>query len=309
MPDVDAAALTTSLPLGQTISRAIVSRSEGAGGGVAVGVSRVSTGYFRALCIPVLRGRDFQPTDRGGSPPVALVNQSLAKQLWAREDPVGRSLRLGGRLYQVIGVARDGKYGSISETPQPFVYFSLAQEYAADVTLLARLKHAPDAALKTLPRLISEVDPGVPVANVMTMDAHIALNVLPQRIAALLTAALGVVGLLLAATGLYGTISYMVGTRTREFGVRMALGQTGRSVRSSVIRESLWIAAKGVAIGSLLAAGAMVLIQRLAFGIGIGEVLAVGIAAGVVLITAAAASYLPALRATRVDPAVALRAE
>jgi predicted permease len=311
VPDVEDAALTTSVPLGQATSRAMISRSEGleATGGVPGGTSRVSTGYFRALRIPILRGRDFQPTDRDGSPRVAVVNQVLAKQLWAFEDPIGRSLRLGGQAYEVIGVARNGKYGSISEAPQAFVYLSLAQEYAADVALLAKLRHSPTAALTTLPRLVREVDPGVPVANVMTMDAHIALNVLPQRIAASLTAALGIVGLLLAATGLYGTISYMVGTRTREFGVRMALGETRRSVRSSVMKGSMWIVVKGVIIGSLLAAGAMFLVQRLAFGVGIEEALVVGISAGAVLITAAGASYFPALRATRVDPAVALRAE
>jgi predicted permease len=307
---VDAAALTTLVPLGHTTSRTGVSRGEGgSSASIAVSMSWVSSEYFQVLKIPLVRGREFQDADRNGLPLVAIINETLAGQLWGREDPVGQPLRFGGESYEVIGIARNGKYNSISEAPQPFAYFALAQEYASEVSLVTRLKASPDAALSALPRLIRDVDPGIPVADVRTMDAHVALNVLPQRIIALLTAALGIVGLLLASIGLYGTVSYTSATRTREFGIRMALGETSQSVLTDVVKGSISIVVKGLAIGSCLAAGAMLLLRRFVFGIGPLEVLVVAVAACVVLIAAMVASYVPARRATRVDPVIALRAE
>lgn len=310
-PGVTAAALTSSLPLGPAVTHAGVSNAAAEAGArnLPVGLSWVSDGYFRALGITMRRGREFDPADRAGSQLVAIVNETLAKRLWGREDAVGQSLRFDGKSYEVVGVARDGKYGSVAETPQPFVYLSIGQEYVSAITLVAKVERAPGAALSALPRLIQEVEPGIPVTNVMSFRSAIAVSLLPQRLTAFLTAVLGFVGLVLAGVGLYGTISYTVGTRTREIGIRMALGETGRSVLLSVMKDSLRIVGKGVVMGLVLAGIAMSLVERLAFGIGAGELLVLALSGGVMLASAAAASYVPALRATRVDPLLALRAE
>jgi macrolide transport system ATP-binding/permease protein len=263
--------------------------------------------YFEVMRVPLMRGRGFDASDREGGPQVAVVNESFAARFWPGQDPLGKRLAFSRvESIEVVGVARDGKYLSPTEEPLPYVYRPFLQEFG-EMTLHVRVAGDTAAAIAQLRREIRALDAQLPILGLTTMEAEMAFATLPQRIAATLLGACSVLALLLAAVGLYGVVAYAVSQRTRELGVRIALGARRSEIVRHVLESSLRLVAVGLVIGMGLA-----LLAGFAVGSLLGGVSPLDpqtlLAAPLVLIAAAlVASYLPARRAARIDPIEALR--
>jgi predicted permease len=286
----------------------------GKDGYLVAGYNAVDPAYHATLGVQLLQGREFTGFDKGGAPRVAIVNQTLAQRLWPGENALGRRFRLGrgGEYTEVVGVARDGKYLMLGEEPRPYLYVPLDQHYQSPVTLHVRTAGDPLAFVPALRRVLAELDPDLPIYSVRTMDEHLrqsALAMMPLRLAATMAAAQGALGLLLAVMGIYGVVSYVVTRRTREIGVRLALGAPRLGVIRLVMREGWRLTLIGLGIGLLIAVVMALGLSRLLYGL---NPLNLPVFAGVLLLlggVALLACYLPARRATRVDPMLALRAE
>jgi len=281
----------------------------------SVDTNVVGSDYFKTLGIPVVRGRDFGPRDVKEAPRVAVINETMARHYWPNEDAVGRRFFIGsfsnGVPVEVVGVAKDGKYRTLGEDPRPYLYLSAEQDYGAYLTLHVRPRSAETAAdaLAAVRRETAALDPNLPLLDVMPMTEAIGTSLLPIRMAATVAGVLGVVGLVLAGVGIFGVVSFSVVQRTREIGVRMALGAQTRDVLRLVIWQGMRLALAGVGVGLLLAVALSRVLAGLLYGVSPTDV---SVFAGVSLLLAVAAfaaSYIPARRATKVDPMVALRYE
>ena len=269
----------------------------------------ITPGYFETLRIPVVRGRDFTDADRAGAADVAIVNETFARRLWPNADPIGKTFRNGQRTVAIVGVARDAKYRTLGEAPRNFVYVPLAQRYFTRMTLLVRTS-TPDAPVAApVRRLVAELDPALPILNARSLEEHAAMSLFPQRIALYAAGSLGIVALLLALLGIYGVTAYGVAQRTREIGVRMALGAPRGNVLGLILRQGVMLAGLGVAAGAVIALGATRLLASLLYGVPTTDIVAFAGAALLLVLAAIAASWIPARRAAAVDPVVALRAE
>lgn len=275
----------------------------------------VSPGFFATLGTP-LQGRDFDKHDSIGSAPVCIVNAALARRLAADGDVLGRTFAFGdsGETPQqltVVGIAPSGKYASLGESDEPFLFLPLAQAQKAEAqtALLVRSTLPADALTQRLREVWHALDPNLPAPAIRPLEQILGLSLLPQKIAGLVSGALGLVGLLLAAIGLYGLISIQVARRTREFGVRLALGASPQRILREVLRRGARLSVLGLVFGGLLAVGGALLVSELLFGFDLGAAAALALAAGVVAATALVASWLPARRAARIQPVEALRYE
>jgi putative ABC transport system permease protein len=282
---------------------------------ISVGYDVVGPRFFETFETPILRGRPFDRTDTARSRRVTVINETLAAKLWPGRDAIGRRLRLsrsGDDWLEIVGVARDGKYIMLAEQPRPFVYVPMAQRYTSPATIVVRSVSDPSTLAQPLQRLIGELDPDLPVFNVRTMEAHLRTSVLallPFRMGATMAAVQGSIGMLLAVLGLYAVVSYSVARRTREIGVRMALGAAHTDVMRLVVREGMWLSLVGLAVGLLIALGLGLVLSKVLYGVPSADVgVLLGVSA-VLIAVAALACYLPARRATRVDPLTALRSE
>ncbi|MEO6527055.1 MAG: ABC transporter permease [Gemmatimonadaceae bacterium] len=314
-PGVVAVSYARDLPLSRRIQTAEL-RIDGSAvtqpsqGGTRVSSVEVDAGYFEVVRMPILEGRGFSASDDERAPRVAVINQAFARRFWSA-DAVGRTFHRDNEVITVVGVAQDAKYSSLGEELQPFVYFAIGQEkrlgYHAE--LLVRTSGAPTRLAPAIRAAVREIDPLLPAPTVTTLSASTSGVLLPQRVAAMVTAVLGCVGLLLAAVGLYGIVAYSVGQRTREIGVRLALGASRRNVLRLVVGEGMRPVAIGLAIGLVLALGATRLLTSFLFGVSpLDAFTFVGVAA-ILTAVAAAATYLPARRAAATDPVRALRVE
>ena len=313
LPGVRSAALSAMLPLdggGLGLGRIEVpgTTPPSAERGWDADWNVITPGYFETLRIPVVRGRDFTDADREGAVDVAIVNETFAKRLWPDADPIGKTFRNESRTVTVVGVARDAKYRTLGETARNFVYVPLAQRYFTRTTLLVRT--APDAPVAApIRQLVAELDPALPILNARSLEEHASMSLFPQRIALYTAGSLGGVALLLALLGIYGVTAYGVAQRTREIGVRMALGAPRGNVLALVLRQGVVLAGMGVGVGAVIAFGATRLLGALLYGVPATDVTAFLGAAVLLVIAAIAASWVPARRAAAVDPVVALRAE
>jgi len=277
----------------------------------------VEPDYFKTLKMPLVSGRDFTADDRRGAPWVVIVNETAARQMWPNQSPLGKVLvhhldRRGTadslRPMTVIGVAKDAKYASLGEGTTAFVYVPMQQQYVPRTTIVARATDGRRLAAD-IRTLVASMNPNVPVVNAQTLDEYGSLGIFPQRIAASVAGSLGIVGLLLAAIGIYGVTAYMVTSRTREIGIRMALGaQRGRVVRM-VLWQGMMLTLSGAAIGLTLAAAVSRLLGSLLFGVGGTDPIAFAGAAALFCAIGLAACYAPARRATEIDAMTALRYE
>jgi predicted permease len=274
---------------------------------VNVSMAVVDAGYFPTLRIPLAMGRAFTDADRPGSPRVVVVNQRLAGQLWPGENPLGKRLRKGSEEWEVVGVARDGKYVSVSEEPRAFAFFPFAQSYTPRMVLHVRGDVA--GLHELIRREVRALDPDVAVENQTALAAMVGLTLLPQRVAAILVGVLGVLRLALAGIGVYGVLAYQVAQRTREFGIRLALGASAHDVMRLVVGRGALLAAGGAAVGLLMAAGITRFLRSFLIGVSPLDPLTFAGVAAILAAVALLASYLPARRAVRVDPMQALRAD
>lgn len=273
--------------------------------------SRISAGYLEAMGVRLLRGRDFAERDDENAPRVAIVNQAFARRFWPGQDAIGKRFRQGSPLsplMEVVGVVEDGKYSSLSESPQPYVCRPVTQAYAGATALIVRTAGDPRAAMPALRQEVQRLDPRMPF-SVRLLTDKMALPLLPARLAAAVLGGSGLLALALAAIGIYGVMSCAVAARTREIGIRIALGANARDVLLQTLRQGAALALLGVAIGAFAAFGLARLMRSLLFGVSAADPsIYLGVAA-LLLGAALLACYVPARRATRVDPVAALRCE
>lgn len=271
----------------------------------------VSPGYFSTLRMPLLRGRDFDGRDNAESTPVVIINQALADHFWPNQDPIGRTLIEGelgsGTRLEVVGVTKTGKYRWLGEDDRLYLYRPASQRYSPYSTLHIRHRGDPRPLLEAVRRTVRGLDSSLPLVNVMPMESYIAFSLLPHRFAAGLAGVLGLVGLLLVAVGIYGLVSYFTNQRTREMGLRMALGARAEDVLGLVLRQGLTLALVGSGVGLVLALLVTRALSRFMFGLGAFEGLTIVGVAALLVVVALAASYLPARRSSNLPPMVALR--
>jgi predicted permease len=279
--------------------------------------------YFATLRMPLVAGRDFTAADVKASEPVAIVGEGVVRRFWPRSpavDTIGRYLRQRSfdpranawtmRNLRIVGIARDPAYGTLLEgTTGLYVYVPLQQQYLRGVVMLVARSKDGRRLADELRAAVMAMNPALPIVSARTADEYSSLGLLPQRIVATTAGGLGVVGLLLAAIGVYGVTAYAVARRTREFGVRIALGATSRDIVAMVLWQGMGVMAAGLAVGLLLAAGAGNAAAAYLFGVTPLDPLTFAGAAVLFVIVGLAACYAPARRATGVDPVAALRAE
>jgi predicted permease len=283
-------------------------------GFVSTAFNVVAPRFFETTGVTLMKGRALDATDTERSRRVAVINNAMARRLWPSGDPVGRRFRLGrnGEWIEVVGVAADGKYLMLAEEPRPYFFVPLSQHYRSPATLIVRASADPNGLAEPLRRLLAQMDPDLPVFNVKAMDAHIrdsAFGLMPMRMGATMAGVQGLMALVLAVMGLYAVVSYGVTRRVREIGVRMALGAERRDVLRLVVREGMRLAIVGTAIGLLLALGVGMVMSGVLYGVTPMEARVFAGVTALVLIVSALACYIPARRAMRVDPLVALRYE
>ena len=298
-----------TVPRARTIS--VEGHENGTGPGAVAPINVVEAGYFQTLRIPLLRGRGFSSGDSESAPHVAVVNETMARRFWSGRNPIGARLRFFGENApaEIVGVAKDSTYVSLGEPPQLMVYLCLRQYYAPAVTLWVRTTGAPESMLGTLRREARSLDRDVVLSDLETAMQVSGERLWAQRLGAVLFAALGALAGLLTVVGLYGVISYSVGQRTRELGIRMALGAQPRNVLRQVLAEGMILVAWGLLLGMVATVTIAGVLKSLLFGVGARDPLTLAVVLSLLLVTALAACAVPALRATRIDPMVALREE
>jgi predicted permease len=281
------------------------------GRGVLVQTNDIGPRFFETLGIPVIRGRDFAETDNEKAPQVVIINEVMANRFWPEQDALGKRFKFFGDpdYRQVVGIARDVKVTSLTERPRPLVYLPVQQDFAPEVTLHVRAAGNATSLVSALRGEIQSLDPSLSVLNVETMSERVNQSLQGERTQATLMGSAGVMALLLAAVGLYGVMSYMVAQRTREIGIRMALGASRANVMSLVLKQSAGLVSAGVVIGLGAAFGLTRLVASSLFGVtAIDPLTFAGTSLALVLVSLVA-SLLPARRATKVDPIIALRYE
>ncbi|HZF14234.1 MAG TPA: ABC transporter permease [Thermoanaerobaculia bacterium] len=275
--------------------------------------SSVQPGYFETLGIPLLAGRTFDRRDNATGAPVVVVNEAMAKRFWPQKDPIGRQIRLGGlggTSCQVVGVVKTGKYRILAEPPLPYFYRPFEQSYKAKTTLVVKTFSDPASLVPAVGREVRSLDENLPVFDVRSLDQLISGRaLLPFKVMTTLASAFGLLGLILAAVGLYAVQSYSVAQRTREIGLRMAMGARSSDVLLLVLRQGLTLTAGGLVVG--LAIGLLLgrVMARLLLGVSPTDPWALGGVVGMLLAVAILASFVPARRAGGLDPAETLRYE
>jgi predicted permease len=268
--------------------------------------------YFETMGVPLLEGRDFTMLDDKDESRFVIVNETFARRFWPGQNPIGKRLSRGGPdkpRFEVIGVVKDGKYWTLGEDPRPFVYFPMARAYDSTVSLVVHTGVEPQSMINTIRREVERLDANLPLYDVKTMGEHMRFSLFPLRAGAWVAGGFALLALLLAGLGVYGVMSYAVSQRTREIGLRMALGARGGDVMRLVVRQGMWLALIGLLIGL---AGALVLTRLMSsvlYGVSATDVVTF---AGVTLLLGSVvliACYIPARRAAKVDPIIAIRCE
>jgi len=272
----------------------------------------IGLNFFRTLKMALQEGRDFTEHDNASAPHVAIVNQTLARRLWPNASALGRTVVVNQQNAQVVGVAADIQPPNSLVPPAPYLFLPFWQSdpgKEGDMRLAVRLQSDPDAALPGIRRAVQELDPNIPIGEDMSMVTQIDTAYMPVMLSRSVVSYSGIVALCLSAIGLFSVLTYYVRTRTREIGVRMALGAQISSVLRLVIGQGLAMSLAGVAAGLVLALGATRLLAAWLYGLNTADFLMFAVAAALLLLVAMAASYLPARRAADVDPMIALRQE
>jgi predicted permease len=311
LPGVRTAAVTSTIPLTGANYLTFDVAGREAQPGEDLQPFMVSDGYFRAMGVPIVRGRTFTAADGAGAPRVAVINAEAARRFWPGRDPIGARITTGDTTdyMTIVGVVADVRQEGMSAKPYPQLYGVAAQNPMRAMYVVVRTAGDPNALAGAMRRAVAALDPQLPVYNVATMQERVAQSVARPRVTAVLVALFGASALGLAAFGIYGVVAFSVAQRTRELGVRVAVGARPGDVVRLVVRQGMQPAVAGVAVGLVVALAAARLIAGLLFGVGAADPLTF---AGVALFLAGvalAATWLPARRATRVSPLEALRAD
>ena len=313
MPGVEAVAAANSIPLSIDQSNSTVT-VEGKpipkpSDLISASLYQTSPGYFRAMGTRLLAGRDFDERDRAGAPRVVIVNQAFADKLLAGENPIGKRMRLGpgGEFRQIIGVAETGKYQSITEDAQPAVWESSEQQYNSSISIILRTHLAADEALANARRVIAGLDPEMAIYDAQPLGAFLDLPLAPLRLTTGALTAMGALAALLCALGLYGLLAYSAVQRTREIGIRMALGARPGSVVTLLLKRSVVLVCASGAVGIVASLYANRVLAHFLYAQQDASIYAA--VAGLLAAIAVPASMIPALRVLRIDPLQALRQE
>ena len=315
IPGVESAALATRVPFSVNFNRWdiwVPGRHAAGQPGDTVEVTTVSPDYFKTIGVPILQGRGFTDDDRPGTPYVAIVNETMARRYWPGESAVGKTIRVRGSdgpVFQIVGVSGDHKVLTVGEPPTPFLMVSRTQRPGLYSCIVARTRGDAAALLRDMRQALLGLEPNLVFVENETMEGEVAATLFPVRAGAWMVTGVGLVAMLLAAIGLYGVIAYSVSRRTREIGIRIALGARPSLVLGQVMRQGLVVAFVGLAAGCLLAAGAARAIAGALYGVGVADPVSWGAAAAVLLGVSALANFIPARRAAHVDPSIALRTE
>ena len=317
IPGVDATAMARLLPLGDSNNSNGPVLKEGetlerGSAGRNVSTNVISANYFKAMQIGFIEGRDFDDRDKPNTQSVVIINQRMAQALWPGESAVGKRIFIGvdsKELFEVVGVVKTGKYRTLAEDPRMFMYYPLTQRRPTSMTLIVRTNGDPRNFIGAVRHEVQQLDRSVPISSVKTMTQHMTWPLWGPSMAATLSLAFGLVALLLSSVGLYSVMAYIVSHRTKEVGIRMALGASRQDVLKMITSQGMRLALAGAFIGLVLALVLAKLMTSLLIGVG-GYDITTFVAVSVLLtIVALIASYLPARRATKVDPLIALRYE
>ncbi len=313
LPGVEAVGLASRLPLAPDINMEgvrVPGHHQAADDATQIDATYVDGAYFQAVGIPIVEGRAFTDDEVAAGRKVAIVNQTLARKYWPDRSPVGQRIHLGtldAPATEIVGVARDHKVRSVGETPRSYLHLPMLP--GRTISLVVRTAHPAEMALPMLRAAVLKLEPEVVFTDDVPAAEIAATTVAPTRIGAMLLGSFGVLALLLASVGLYGVIAYSVSLRTREVGVRMALGAKPRDIARLVLSQGGRLALAGIGIGAALAAGAGKVLESLLYGVGAFDPAAYLVAAALLLAVAVAANLVPALQAARIDPMRVLRGE
>jgi len=282
-------------------------------GQVLVEFTRATEGFLQTIGTPVLRGRGIVSTDDEASEPVVVITRSLAERLWPGDDALGRGLRFAiarsdPRIFTVVGVVPNVASSRPTED-HPQIFVALRQEYSARIRVVVRAAGAPQALVRALRSALHDAEPGIPVPEILTGESLVTRATEGQRASAAAAGSLGLLALLLSAIGVYGVVAFAVASRTREIGVRMAMGATREQVLGAVVRDAVRLAVPGLAAGALLSAGAGAAMRSMLLGVSPLDPVSFGLAAGLLLVVVVGAALVPARRASGIDPMAALRRE
>jgi putative ABC transport system permease protein len=298
------------LPLGEQNDReyfTIENRQLPPGQTLVADFRRVSSGYLKTMGIALLRGRPISDRDVQDAPPVILIDETLARQYWPNENPIGRRMQLWGKFREVVGIVGQVHHYGLDKQPEPTMYAPYAQMSNKAMALAVRTTLDTPALVKTVKQAVWSVDPGQPVFQIRSMDDYLSLANTAPRISTSLLVVFAAVSMLLAAIGIHGVVSYGIAQRTREFGLRMALGSTPGQLKLLVIRKGIGTAFIGLLAGMVGAIALKSALHVLFYGVApIDPIVMTGVAALLLAVTLIA-NYIPAQRATRIDPIEALR--
>jgi len=317
IPGVEAVALTRLMPLGDSSNSngPVLKEGETLARGSAgrdITTNVISPDYFKAMQIPIMEGRDFDDRDREKTQRVVIVNQRMAQVLWPNESAVGKRIFIGADSHdplEVVGVVKTGKYRTLAEDPRMFFYYPLSQRRPGIMTMVMRTNGDPRNFVGALRHEVQQLDRAVPMSAVKTMEQHMTWPLWGPSLAATLALAFGVIALLLSSIGLYSVMAYVVSQRTKEVGIRMALGASRHDVLKMITSQGMRLAIVGAGLGLVLALLLAKVMSSLLIGVSGYDVTTFVIVSVVLSVVAFVASYLPARRATKVNPLVALRYE
>jgi predicted permease len=277
--------------------------------GMSIMYNMVTPGYFAAMGIPVLAGRPYGEEDSRDGAPVIIVNEKFADRFWPGENAIGKIVQTAGEDRVVIGVVKNGKYFSLGEEPRDFMYFAQAQVWSYPMTIHIRTAGDPEALVPLVRREVERLDPSMPVADLRTMTNQLGVALFPARLGGITLGIFGILGMILAAVGVYSVMAYSVTQRTREIGIRVALGARWGQVVGMVVSKGMLLVGVGVGLGLVAALGASRFMAGLLYGVSAMDPLTFIGVPGVLCAVALLASFIPARRAASVDPMMTLRAE
>ena len=274
-----------------------------------VDFSAVDSGFLGSIGLGLVRGRGITAQDAPNAPRIAVVNEAMANRFWPGKDAIGQTFSTDSETYQIVGITHTTKVRTLGEEPRPFLFTSLAQEFSATAYVIARTNGDADRTATQMLATLREIDPSLMAIQVKTMSRHLAAMLLPARLGAMAFMLFAALALALAVLGVYGVVSYAVARRSREAGIRLAVGAQPTAIVRLLMREGLALIAIGSIVGLLLGFGAAQVLGTLLYGVGAGDPITFIAAPVTLVVVGAMAAFLPARRAGRVDPASVMRAE